>query len=353
MFNSFDLYWDGADQLNQINVHGGGAVFGTRYNGDGQRVTMQDTAGGSFPIQHEFTLGLGGLLYDSYNSAVYTPGVSQRVNGVDSYFHTDWLGSTRYLSDSTGNNFPNALRYDAFGNRSATGGSYDPSPFQFAGDSGYQSEFAAAAEQGTGLQYLEQRYYDPAIGRFLSPDPISFLGGLNLYGYAYNDPVMNLDPSGRRWKEWLSLAGGILGELAGVAEGGIGAVPGAAWDSGAGGFLGSRLDGQADDGGLRCGVLDFRVPIQEFGQIRAPQFVSVRPQETLPHEQQVVVLRPRLRREEESLAQPVYRAAASHALVLRHRLAEALGEVRVAARPNRVELPPDVAQKAVIPLLRR
>jgi len=48
LLNSFDLYWDGADQLNQVNVHGGSAVVGTRYNGDGQRVTMQDTAGGSF-----------------------------------------------------------------------------------------------------------------------------------------------------------------------------------------------------------------------------------------------------------------------------------------------------------------
>ena len=154
MLNSFDLYWDGADQLNQINVHGGSAVFGTRYNGDGQRVTMQDTAGGGFPTQHEFTLGLGGPLYDSYNSATYTPGVSQRVNGVDSYFHSDWLGSTRYQSSSTGDNFPDALRYDAFGNRSATGGTYDPAPSQFAADWGYQTEFASGPEQGIGLQYL-------------------------------------------------------------------------------------------------------------------------------------------------------------------------------------------------------
>src|SRR5207253_4614364 len=62
-------------------------------------------------------------------------------------FHSDWLGSTRYLSDSTGNNFPNALRYDAFGNRSATGGTYDPTPFQFAGGWGYQAEFATGPEQ--------------------------------------------------------------------------------------------------------------------------------------------------------------------------------------------------------------
>jgi hypothetical protein len=70
------------------------------------------------------------VLYDALNATTYTPGVSQRVNGVDTFFHTDWLGSTRYLTDSTGNNFPSALRYDAFGNRSATGTRCGPTPRQ-------------------------------------------------------------------------------------------------------------------------------------------------------------------------------------------------------------------------------
>ena len=122
-FQSYDLYWEGGDNLRQVNLHGGSAIFAAAYNGDGLRVSMQDLAGGSFPSQHDYTWGLGGVLYDSFSSSTYTPGVSQRVGGGDQFFHTDWLGSTRYLSDSTGNNFPNALRYDAFGSRSATGGS--------------------------------------------------------------------------------------------------------------------------------------------------------------------------------------------------------------------------------------
>ena len=53
----------------------------------------------------------------------------------------------------------------------------------------------------TGLYYLQSRYYDPEIGRFISPDDIEYLepesiGGLNLYAYCANDPVMNIDPSG-------------------------------------------------------------------------------------------------------------------------------------------------------------
>jgi RHS repeat-associated protein len=112
------------------------------------------------------------------------------------YFHTDWLGSTRYLSDSTGNSFPSALRYDAFGEVTSPQGLQPPSYYQFAGDWGYQSEWSASYEPGLGLEYLENRYYDPAIGRFISQDPIGFPGGLNLYGYSANDPANGADPEG-------------------------------------------------------------------------------------------------------------------------------------------------------------
>jgi len=40
------------------------------------------------------------------------------------------------------------------------------------------------------------RYYDPAVGRFVSEDPIGFSGGFNFYRYARNNPVRRKDPSG-------------------------------------------------------------------------------------------------------------------------------------------------------------
>ena len=51
------------------------------------------------------------------------------------------------------------------------------------------------------LYNLQTRWYDPAIGRFISPDSIEYLdpesfGGLNLYGYCLNNPIMYVDPSG-------------------------------------------------------------------------------------------------------------------------------------------------------------
>jgi len=36
-------------------------------------------------------------------------------------------------------------------------------------------------------------YYDPEIGRWLTPDPKGFDNGLNLYAYVLNDPLIKLD----------------------------------------------------------------------------------------------------------------------------------------------------------------
>lgn len=53
----------------------------------------------------------------------------------------------------------------------------------------------------TGLVYMQARYYDPAVGRFLSTDPINPAAGnlynFNRYAYASNNPIVNMDPDGR------------------------------------------------------------------------------------------------------------------------------------------------------------
>ena len=51
------------------------------------------------------------------------------------------------------------------------------------------------------MYWLTTRYYDPEIGRFISPDHYSYLSikklhGINLYAYSRNNPVMYYDPSG-------------------------------------------------------------------------------------------------------------------------------------------------------------
>ena len=53
----------------------------------------------------------------------------------------------------------------------------------------------------TGLYYLNARYYDSEVGRFVSTDAIDYLNlgainGLNLFAYCNNNPVMFIDSSG-------------------------------------------------------------------------------------------------------------------------------------------------------------
>ncbi|EPQ7201013.1 RHS repeat-associated core domain-containing protein [Providencia stuartii] len=50
-------------------------------------------------------------------------------------------------------------------------------------------------DNGTGLHFNTFRFYDPQIGRFIMPDPIGLLGGMNLYRYAPN-PLSHTDPLG-------------------------------------------------------------------------------------------------------------------------------------------------------------
>lgn len=56
----------------------------------------------------------------------------------------------------------------------------------------------------TGFYYLQSRYYDPEVGRFISPDEVDYLDpnsfqGLNLYAYCGNDPINRFDPTGHFW----------------------------------------------------------------------------------------------------------------------------------------------------------
>lgn len=62
----------------------------------------------------------------------------------------------------------------------------------------------------TKLYYLNSRYYDPELGRFINADDISvlsqakdFINGLNLYSYCNNNPIINTDESGNAWWNWL------------------------------------------------------------------------------------------------------------------------------------------------------
>ena len=121
--------------------------------------------------------------------------------------------------------------YDAWGKctiKSNVSGIATINPFRYRGYY-YDTE--------TGLYYLNARYYDPEIGRFISPDSIAYLfpetiNGLNVYAYCLNNPVMCSDPYGTTaWWEWLLLGLGLVviiaaAVVATVATGGAALIAG-------------------------------------------------------------------------------------------------------------------------------
>jgi len=82
--------------------------------------------------------------------------------------------------------------FDAFGALRAAAtadasNAYDP--VGFGGQQGYYHDYS-------GLYLLTHRSYDAGAGRFVTRDPIGYTGGINLYGFAGNNPVNESDPSG-------------------------------------------------------------------------------------------------------------------------------------------------------------
>jgi RHS repeat-associated protein len=49
----------------------------------------------------------------------------------------------------------------------------------------------------TGLYYFRNRYYDPELGRFTSVDPLGYVDGPSMYGFAMNSPTNYVDPIGK------------------------------------------------------------------------------------------------------------------------------------------------------------
>src|ERR1700688_875377 len=102
-------------------------------------------------------------------------------------FLGDALGSTVALTDSTGA-VQTSYSFDPFGSTS-TGGAANSNTFAYTG-----RELDAA---NLNLYFYRARYYNPALQRFISEDPLGFRGGdANLYDYAFESPTNLIDPFG-------------------------------------------------------------------------------------------------------------------------------------------------------------
>jgi RHS repeat-associated protein len=114
--------------------------------------------------------------------------VQARAQTVE-YIHTDALGSPIAVTDANQNVIERS-EYAPYGDLLNRPDADGP---------GYTGHVLDAA---TGLNYMQQRYYDPVLGIFLSGDPVTAFSDpvtmFNRYRYANGNPYRFKDPDGRK-----------------------------------------------------------------------------------------------------------------------------------------------------------
>jgi RHS repeat-associated protein len=183
--------WDFENRLTSVVLPGSGGTVTFRYDSFGRRI-QKSSANGTTNYLYDGANAIeevdqsGNPLARYAQAASVDEPLAELRSGTASFYQQDGLGSVTSLSTSTGT-LANTYTYDAFGNLTVSTGTLT-NPFQYTGRD-YDPE--------TGLRYYRARYYDPAIGRFISEDPLQFGGGdVNFYAYVGNSPTNEIDPLG-------------------------------------------------------------------------------------------------------------------------------------------------------------
>jgi RHS repeat-associated protein len=193
-----------------------------RYDGQGRRVLSWRPTGPNQTTLYMYSQS-GQVLYEEggpnnesttnvyLGNTLVAARVYSYATGVESirYQHTDALGSPVAVSDA-GRNVVARTIYAPYG-----------APVDHPVDGvGYTGH---VMDQTTGLTYMQQRYYDPQVGRFLSNDPVmtnpNTGASFNRYWYATGNPYRFTDPDGRQ----------SVGELIDSGAEGCGAMTCAGW----------------------------------------------------------------------------------------------------------------------------
>ena len=185
--NSYE--WDAADRLAAIESRTGvSPVLRSEftYDGAGRRMRLVEKTNGVTQSEKRF-LWCGAEQCQERDSAGGSVtkrffGEGEQISGTNYFFVRDHLGSVREMTDGSG-----ALRaryeYDTYGRRTKVSGGFE-ADFAFTG------HYIHAA---SGLYLPLFRAYDAESGKWLSRDSIEEEGGINLYSYAANDAVNQID----------------------------------------------------------------------------------------------------------------------------------------------------------------
>jgi RHS repeat-associated protein len=169
-----------------------------------------DSATTTFSL--DLAAGLTQVLSDGSSTSLYGLGrIGEDDSGGWGFHLADALGSVRQIANDSGR-LTLTQSFEPFG-----------SPMTSSGDG--SSGFGFTGEQdAAGLVFLRARFYDPAVGRFLTKDPFpgyaSLPSTLNPYAYALNNPASLVDPSGN-----FAFAAFLFGAVAnGILSAGMSAI---------------------------------------------------------------------------------------------------------------------------------
>lgn len=149
------------------------------------------------------------------------------VNVVDYFFKKNVLGDVEEIYDKNGV-MQCRYVYDAWGNHriyDVLGNEVLPEVLSIGNTNPirYRGYYW---DRETKLYYLQSRYYDPEVCRFISPDGVEYVDpasvcGFNLYAYCNDNPVMNVDPSGHSVILTVALIAALIGATIGGTAMGV------------------------------------------------------------------------------------------------------------------------------------
>ncbi|MEX1203737.1 MAG: RHS repeat-associated core domain-containing protein [Dongiaceae bacterium] len=152
------------------------------YGPDGDR--LKKTAGAVTTVYLGAEVEIVGSVFTRY-----LPGDARRTGSTDRWMHRDHLDSVRAITSSSGT-VEHRANYRPYGERMLSVATVTET----------KGFIGQRHDDETGLIYLNARYYDPVLARFIQPDtldPIVPGVDVNRYAYAGNNPVMYRDPSGQ------------------------------------------------------------------------------------------------------------------------------------------------------------
>jgi RHS repeat-associated protein len=179
--------WDAENRLVAVK-EGPTTIASYTYNHGGIRTSKTTAAGTTTYILEDESVveerDGSGVTKHFHGPGVDNVLATQDPGGVITFLTRDHLRSVREHVDSAGATVTLRRDYDPWGSLSSA-----------VGFSGWA--FTGRETDGdVALQYHRARYYTPALGRFLSEDPLRLKGGLNFYAYVGNAPTVKTDPLG-------------------------------------------------------------------------------------------------------------------------------------------------------------